>query len=106
MSRRYEVSPVALDDLDATAAFIAEKSTRAAERFLDEIYDAFEMLAANPPLGHRRTDLTSLPVFFWTHSRGYAVIYRKAEPLQIVRVLAWKQDVATLLSNQSGFALP
>jgi plasmid stabilization system protein ParE len=37
VSPRYDVSPVALDDLDAAAAFIAEKSARAAERFLDEI---------------------------------------------------------------------
>jgi plasmid stabilization system protein ParE len=104
VSPRYDVSPVALDDLDAAAAFIAEKSARAAERFLDEIYDSFEALAANPHLGHRGTDLTSLPVFFWTAFKGYAVIYRKTEPLQVVRVLAWKQDVSALLSGESGFA--
>jgi plasmid stabilization system protein ParE len=104
VSARYDVSPVALDDIDAAVAFIAEKSMQAAERFVDEIYDAFDMLARNPNLGHRRSDLTSLPVFFWTAFKSYAVIYRKTDPLQIVRVLAWKQDVPTLLSDESGFA--
>lgn len=103
MSARYDVSPVALDDIDAAAAFIAEKNVAAAERFVDQIYDAFEMLSRNPHLGHRRSDLTPLPVFFWTALRSYAVIYRKTDPLQIVRVLAWKQDVPTLLSDGSGF---
>jgi antitoxin ParD1/3/4/toxin ParE1/3/4 len=104
VSARYEVSPIALDDIDAAATFISDKSIQAAERFVDAIYDAFDMLARNPQLGHRRSDLTSLPVFFWTAFKGYAVIYRKTDPLQIVRVLAWKQDVPTLLSDESGFA--
>ena len=64
MSARYDVSPVALDDIEAAAAFIAEKNIPAAERFVDEIYDAFEMLARSLHLGHRRSDLTPLPVFF------------------------------------------
>ena len=106
MSPRYDVSPVALDDIDAAVAFISEKSIQAAEHFVDEIYDAFEMLARNPHLGHRRSDLTLLPVFFWTAFKEYAVIYRKSDPLQIVRVLAWKRDVPTLLSDESGFAHP
>jgi plasmid stabilization system protein ParE len=103
VTARYDVSPVALDDIDAAAAFIAEKNVPAAERFVDEIYDTFEVLARNPHLGHRRSDLTPLPVFFWTALKRYAVIYRKTDPLQIVRVLAWKQDVPTLLSDESGF---
>jgi plasmid stabilization system protein ParE len=74
VSARYDISPVALDDIDAAAAFIAEKDVPAAERFVDEVYDAFEMLARNPHLGHRRSDLTPLPVFFWTAFRSYAVI--------------------------------
>jgi plasmid stabilization system protein ParE len=104
VSAPYDVSPVALDDIDAAAAFIAEKSVPAAERFVDEVYDSFEKLARNPHLGHPRSDLTPLPVFFWTAFKGYAVIYRKTEPLQIVRVLAWRQDLPTLLSDEGGFA--
>jgi plasmid stabilization system protein ParE len=48
VSVHYVVSPVALEDIDAAAAFIAENDERAAERFLDQIYKAFETLAANP----------------------------------------------------------
>lgn len=106
MSAAYEVSPVALADIDATAAFIAQRDVPAAERFVEQIYDAFDRLAANPHLGHRRDDLTSLPVFFWTAAKHYAVVYRKAAPLQVVRVLAWKQDVPTLLSDGTDTVRP
>jgi len=99
---RYEVSPEALDDIDAVAAFLAESNGATAERFIDAVYRAFDRLAANPHLGHARPDLTSLPVFFWTVLKRYAVIYRKAEPLQIVRVLPWRRDVATLLNAERG----
>jgi plasmid stabilization system protein ParE len=97
VSGAYVVAPAALDDIDATAGYLAERSLPAAERFLDEVYLAFERLADNPNLGHARSDLTPLPVFFWTAFARYAVIYRKTAPLQIVRVLAWKQDLPTML---------
>lgn len=78
------------DDADAVAAHI------------DRLYDALGRLAENPGLGHRREDLTDLPVFFWNVLDRYAVVYRKRRPLEIVRVLPWKMDIPTLLQRHSG----
>jgi plasmid stabilization system protein ParE len=87
--------------IDGAIAFLASKSIPAAERLLDELYDAFELLAQRPHLGHTRADLTAHPVFFWTAVGRYAVVYRKTKPLQIVRVLDWRRDVAAVLRRGS-----
>ena len=97
----YEVSPVALDDIDEIAAQIAEKSEPAALRFIEAAYRCFAFLARHPHSGHRRPDLTDRPVFFWPLARKYAVIYRKAEPLQIIHVRPWRQDLVGLLVREA-----
>jgi plasmid stabilization system protein ParE len=87
VSARYDLSPVALDDIDAAAAFISKKSIEAAERFVDEIHDAFDMLARNPHLGHQRSDLTPQPVFFWTAPR--ATPSSIARPIRCRSFVCW-----------------
>ena len=55
----YTVSPLALEDLDAIHGFIEDvEGADATDRLVDALYDSFEMIAANPGLGHRRPDLT------------------------------------------------
>ena len=49
-------------------AYVAA-SAAAAERFIDEVYDAFDLLALQPGIGHYRRDLTGQPVRFWTVMR-------------------------------------
>lgn len=99
----YVVSPVALDDIDEAAAWIEEhEGDAAADGLIDDFYAAFARLAELPGLGHRRPDITALPVHFWTVRDRYAVVYRKATPLQIVRVLSWKRDVETMLQDQAS----
>lgn len=75
-------------------------STRKGAERSAPFYDAFAQLAEAPGIGHSRSDLTSLPVFFWTVRDRYAVVYRKSQPLEIVRVLSWKRDVEALLIRQ------
>lgn len=48
-------------DLDAIWDYIAEENLDAADRTLNELFEAFELLAKNPRIGHKRKDLTSLP---------------------------------------------
>lgn len=98
MKSAYILSPAAVDDIDLAARSIIEflGDIAAAERFIDNIYDALDCLAKNPNLGHRREDLTALPVFFWNVLDRYAVIYRKRQPLEVVRILPWKMEIATL----------
>jgi hypothetical protein len=39
-------------------------SLQAADRLIAEIFEAFESLARNPGIGHKREDLTKFPVLF------------------------------------------
>ena len=66
----YVVAPAAKADVDEIALHIAAADRAAAERFIDEIYDAFDLLALQPGLGHYRRDLTDRPVRFWTVMRA------------------------------------
>lgn len=97
----YVLAPVALADIDEIAARIAEDNPDAARRFIDDIHDKFAFLARHPHAGHARPDLTDRPVFFWPVRKTYAVIYRKTEPLQIIHVRRWRQDLLTLLADEA-----
>jgi len=63
-----------------------------------EIYGAFEMLTQPARLGHRRADLTSHPVLFFT-VYSYMIVYRPHTPLEIARVLHGKRDLKRILEN-------
>lgn len=101
---RFLVAPAAQADIEAIIAKVADEDPRTAEKFLDEVYRAFEFLADNPDAGHKRPDLTDRPVLFWTVMRAFAVIYRKrmAKPLEIVRVVRWRRDIAALTIDWPG----
>ncbi len=69
----------------------------AADRVEQAIQRAVSMLAKTPGLGHIRSDLTSMPVRFWT-VYSYLVIYNPdTRPLEVVRILSGYRDVASLL---------
>jgi toxin ParE1/3/4 len=93
----YSVTLVAQADIEDIVRHIGGDNPKAAERFQDDLYEAFDHLAANPHLGHRRSDLTNRPVFFLTVGRfSYVIIYKKVSPVQILRVVHWHRDVTSL----------
>jgi len=94
----YIVAPAAKADIDEIAVYIVTADRAAAERFVDEVYAAFELLALHPQLGHHRHDLTDRPVRFWTVMRRYMIVYRDLSPIEIVRVLSGYRDIANLLA--------
>lgn len=94
---RYRLAPDAELDVDEISAFIALHDTGAANRFLDRAYAAFARLADRPHLGHRRPDLTRLPVLFWPLMGRYLIVYEATRPLNVVRVLSGYRDIAALL---------
>jgi plasmid stabilization system protein ParE len=71
-----------------------------AARFVDEIYDAFEFLCGRPRAGHKRSDLTDRPSLFWPVMRSFAIIYRVADPLVIVRVVRWRRTTRSFLGDE------
>jgi plasmid stabilization system protein ParE len=67
-----------------------------ANRVEAELYGTFEMLARNPRIGHKRSDLTSHPVLFLA-VYSYMIVYRPNTPLEIARVLHGKRDLKRIL---------
>ena len=66
---KYVLSAAAEADLNAIWEYIAEDNVDAADRWIDKLFNAFETLAQNPNMGHRREDLTLFRVLFWPVSR-------------------------------------
>ncbi|MBN1492297.1 MAG: type II toxin-antitoxin system RelE/ParE family toxin [Phycisphaerae bacterium] len=100
MSRRFILSDPAAQDLDEIVSYVLEQSgLQRAQYVADHLYEAFQKLAEAPGLGHKREDLTCLPVLFWG-AWSYLVIYKpETKPLEVVRVLHGARDVEALLGG-------
>ena len=95
--QRPILSEEALSDLDEIWLYIASDSPTAADRVIDEIYQAIYRLAEFPGMGHLREDLIDEPLRFWSVYQ-YLIIYRaEAQPIEIVRVVSGYRDVTQLL---------
>lgn len=60
----YTITLAAQADIEDIFAAIWLENPEAAERILDRLYEAFDLLAENPGLGHERSDLTERSDFF------------------------------------------
>lgn len=93
----FVLTPEALDDLIGIQDYIAQDNPNAASRVIDECFESFAKLAESPFIGHKREDLTSHEVRFWS-LYSYVIIYdANTRPLSIVRVLSGYRDIASLL---------
>ena len=100
MPPQFQLTPQALDDLDAIWSYIAEDNPSAADRVEQALFKAFHTLALHPLIGTQRRDVTPLPVRFWTVPAfpSYVVVYRpETRPLQIVTVLHASRDRTRIL---------
>jgi toxin ParE1/3/4 len=96
----YVLSPDVLQDLQVIWDCIASDNAVAADKLEDEFFEAFEMLAKHPSMGHARSDLTERDVRFWPVGR-YLIVYRSlSPPLQIVAVLHAARDVAEVIRKR------
>jgi toxin ParE1/3/4 len=96
----YVLSPEVLQDLQDIWDFIASDNPVAADKLEDEFFEAFEMLAKHPRMGHVRSDLTPRDVRFWPVGE-YLIVYRSfPAPLQVVAVLHGARDVAEVIRRR------
>jgi toxin ParE1/3/4 len=96
----FVLSPDALQDLQDIWDFIASGNVVAADKLEDKFFDAFEMLAKHPRMGHVRPDLTERDVRFWPVGE-YLIVYRGLPaPLQVVAVLHGARDVAEVIRKR------
>jgi plasmid stabilization system protein ParE len=83
----YDFHPEADLDLHEIQEFIAEDNPAAADSVTEDIVAAIEALVSAPHIGHRRTDLTSRPLRFWS-VRDYLIAYAPDEkPLWVIAVI-------------------
>lgn len=84
--RTYSFHPDAFADLDEIWEYIAQDSASAADRLLDDIQSAINMLVNNPYAGRLRPDLNSRALRFWV-VRSYLIAYSVEKPLIVIGVL-------------------
>jgi antitoxin ParD1/3/4/toxin ParE1/3/4 len=95
--KKYLLSSATERDLDEIWEFIAQDKIDAADHWIDKLFDAFEQLARNPEIGHRRKDLTDYPVLFWPVGR-YLILYRvRKQVVEIVAVTQGARDIPGFL---------
>jgi plasmid stabilization system protein ParE len=96
--RRYVLAPEAALDLAEIWLYIRrESSEQTADRIERVIRDKFLFLARNRNAGHRRQDLTRVPVRFYS-VYSYLIIYRpESRPLEVAAILHGNQDVERIL---------
>jgi len=72
-----------------------------ADQIESYLFDAFALLSRKPGLGHKRQDLTSIPVLFYrAYPYQYLIIYRRKTPLEIVALLHAKRNMKKILKNR------
>ena len=103
--KKYVLSVDADLDLDDIWEYIAADDIDAADRWIAKLFDAFETLGGRPTSGHKRQDLTELPVLFWPVGT-YLILYRPdREPIEIVAVTQGSRDAPAFLHRRmSPFA--
>jgi toxin ParE1/3/4 len=74
--KNYYLSQIAEQDVDDIVTYMAQENPAAAFKFLDALYEAMDLLASNPQLGHKREDLTDKLVHFWPFKWHYLIIYK------------------------------
>ena len=96
--RRCILSPEAEKDLDAIKSHLLEEAGLQVARYvIRELRLGIRFLATTPRAGHRREDLTEDAVLFWPVF-SYLIVYDPDKlPIEIVRVLHGKRDIATIL---------
>jgi plasmid stabilization system protein ParE len=96
----YLVAPDAEGDLRQIWRYLLGAAGLAvANRIQGELVDAFEGLADVPGKGHRRPDLSSRDVLFFSVYQ-YMIVYRRAAMVEIIAVLHGKRDVKRLLKSR------
>lgn len=96
----YSVAPEAEEDLRQIWRYLLGQAGLAiADRIQGELVDAFEGLADMPGKGHKRADLTTRDVLFFSLYQ-YMIVYRRKAMVEIVAVLHGKRNVKKLLKGR------
>ncbi len=96
----YKIAPEAIRDLDGIWDYIAKDNVGAAERWIDRLMAAMDLLADNPGLGHVRSDVEMPSLLFWPMEK-YVIAYRVIrEQIEVVAVTQGSRNVPSLLRER------
>jgi plasmid stabilization system protein ParE len=96
---RFQLTPLARQDLDEIEDYIAQDSPDAARRVMIELEAAIQRLAEFPNLGHRRADVDD-PRYRFLVLYSYLIVYiPDTDPLQIIRVVSGYRDLDDVLGK-------
>ena len=84
----FVLHPEAHADLDEIWEYIAADSLDAADRTIEELYEAIHSLVPFPRIGHSRPDLTASPLLFQT-VREYVIAYAPEEERKRTPMAVW-----------------
>jgi plasmid stabilization system protein ParE len=98
---QFRLTTEAHADIREICDYIADDSPDAADRVLEDLYAAINLIAKSPRIGHSRPDLTKLPVLFWPVASYLVIYHRDLRPVHIVAVLHGKRNVKKLLVNRT-----
>jgi toxin ParE1/3/4 len=96
----YILSPESQEDIFEIWSYLAvEAGAELASQVESELFDDFALLARSPGIGHKRQDLTKVPVLFYrAFPYQYMIIYRREKAgVEIVGVLHAKRDIKKIL---------
>jgi plasmid stabilization system protein ParE len=97
---KYVLTREADKDLADIWEYIAQDNLDAADRWDTRLRDACASLARNPGIGHKRPDLTDLPVLFWPVG-AYLILYRVTKRrTEIVGVTQGARDIPSFLRSR------
>jgi len=100
--KRFVLTPSAEVDLTQIGQFVSRSNPAAAVRVLREIRTAIRKLALHPGLGHKREDLTEMPILFYA-VYSYLIVYRPdIKPLRVLRILHGARDVQSILETDAS----
>jgi toxin ParE1/3/4 len=99
----FVLHPDALTDLSEIWEYIAADNPAAADRVIEEIYEAIRALVPFPQVGHQRSDLTSRLLRFHP-LRDFLIVYAPEDkPLVVLAVLHGRRNprvIAALLRER------
>jgi len=96
--KRYTLASAVEADLQAIWQHVAEDSIDSADRLLERFYSEFQYLADNPGSGHKREDLTFLPLLFWTTGAYLIVYWTLNRELEVLAVVHGARHIPEFLS--------
>jgi antitoxin ParD1/3/4/toxin ParE1/3/4 len=97
----YVISVEAELDLDEIWSYIAQDTIDAADRWIARLFDAFDVIARNPRIGHTRKDLSDDPVLFWPVD-AYLVLYRvQVERVEIIAVTQGGRGIPSFVRQRT-----